>query len=345
MQHAHAFPQSRRAIARIAGMPALLLMVLAAILIGAPRMLPAAISPIDALSAPPTGPAPTLDGPAERAQDNFPGSAYFFAEGAFDPAPQIAQSNDPHVYAIDPGAAASTYVFRAASAGDSLRALNCLTQAIYYEAGNEPEEGQRAVAQVVLNRVRHPAWPGSVCGVVYQDSQRSDMRCQFTFTCDGALLRRPSIAGWARASRIAAQALAGSTYAPAGLATHYHTLAVSPFWSSSLKVVGVIGAHIFYRLPADGPSALRAGYSGREIQPPPYIPRPATNPLLPAAPYPFAGAGGTMASPQPATPYLPQGMLPPAPANLPGTGTKSWSDGLPESTIKPEYRNSGRPLI
>ena len=70
------------------------------------------------------------------------------------------------------------------------RALDCLTSAIYYEAGQESTDGQRAVAQVVLNRVRHPAFPASVCGVVYEGSTRAT-GCQFTFTCDGSLARAP----------------------------------------------------------------------------------------------------------------------------------------------------------
>ena len=72
---------------------------------------------------------------------------------------------------------------------DRRRALLCLTQAVYYEAGFEPLEGRRAVAQVVLNRMRHPAFPKSVCGVVYQGAR--DPVCQFSFVCDGSLYRAP----------------------------------------------------------------------------------------------------------------------------------------------------------
>ena len=77
--------------------------------------------------------------------------------------------------------------YRGRTALDRLRSLDCLAQAIYYEARSESEDGQRAVAQVVLNRVRHPAWPNSVCGVVYQGPMRAGGGCQFTFTCDGSL--------------------------------------------------------------------------------------------------------------------------------------------------------------
>src|SRR5687768_16476229 len=94
---------------------------------------------------------------------------------------------------------APSTVFRAQSPGDQVRSLLCLAEAVYYEARSESEDGQRAVAQVVLNRVRHPAWPGSVCGVVYQGPLRAGRGCQFTFTCDGSLLRLPYGEVWARA--------------------------------------------------------------------------------------------------------------------------------------------------
>ena len=88
-----------------------------------------------------------------------------------------------------PNPAAQPFTLRGADEAARARALECLTSAVYYEAGNESADGQQAVAQVVLNRVRHPAFPSSVCGVVYQGSTRAT-GCQFTFTCDGSLARR-----------------------------------------------------------------------------------------------------------------------------------------------------------
>ena len=114
--------------------------------------------------------------------------------------------------------AARPFAFAAAGDVDRLRALDCLTAAVYYEAAIEPLEGQRAVAQVVLNRVRHPAFPKSVCGVVFQGSERST-GCQFTFTCDGSLGRTPSAASWERARQVAEEAVAGTVYKPVGYAT------------------------------------------------------------------------------------------------------------------------------
>ncbi|MFL6846591.1 MAG: cell wall hydrolase [Allosphingosinicella sp.] len=145
-----------------------------------------------------------------------------------------------------PNPPARPFAIAFATPADRLRAVECLTAAVYYEAAIEPIDGQRAVAQVVLNRVRHPAYPRTVCGVVFQGSERST-GCQFTFTCDGALRRTPSAALWARARTVAEEALAGKVYKPVGWATHYHTNWVVPYWSSSLVKIANVGTHIFYR--------------------------------------------------------------------------------------------------
>jgi len=131
------------------------------------------------------------------------------------------------------------------------RSLECLSQAIYYEARSQSDDGQRAVAQVVLNRVRHPAYPNSVCGVVYQGSERST-GCQFTFTCDGSMNAGVEPYAWQRARRIAEAALHGSVYRPVGLAVNYHTTAIHPYWAPTLVPQVVVGAHIFYRRPGSG---------------------------------------------------------------------------------------------
>lgn len=146
-----------------------------------------------------------------------------------------------------------------AAASDEERALRCLTQAVYFEAGFEPIEGRRAVAQVVLNRLRHPAFPKSVCGVVYQGSALPG--CQFSFTCDGSLRRRPAAGAWAEAQRIAREALAGAVSASVGQATHFHTDYVAPLWAPRLNKILQIGAHIFYRWP--GSWGRRGAFTGR----------------------------------------------------------------------------------
>ncbi|MPT47580.1 MAG: cell wall hydrolase [Sphingobium sp.] len=305
----------------------------------------------------------------DSAAQTFTGSAFFFAEDAFTPTASTPLINDSeHVLALRQVESALSAPFIGQTALDRYRAVNCLTTAIYYEAANEPDEGQRAVAQVVLNRVRHPAWPNSVCGVVYQGSERTDLLCQFTFSCDGAMARLPVADKWARARRVAEQALAGRSYAPAGLATFYHTLAVRPDWSSRLDPVAVIGAHIFYQMRGNNGTklAFNAPYSRREL-----IAGPAQRAWkpLPAGAMPVA------------MPYMPEIAAFNADTSLPATQMNGATDAsanmnngtitsvhrgsaalsstsgqpatvqdlpgqkLPQSTIRPEYQNSGRPLI
>ncbi|MGQ0660094.1 cell wall hydrolase [Sphingosinicella sp.] len=151
--------------------------------------------------------------------------------------------------ATAPGDPAEPFQF--ANGEDNLRgnSLDCLTAAVYYEARSETLDGQRAVAQVVLNRARHPAFPNSVCGVVYQGSQRRT-GCQFSFTCDGSMQRGVrNAAGWETARQVASAALSGFVHSPVGLATHYHTTAIRPWWAPSLTRAITVGAHIFYRWP------------------------------------------------------------------------------------------------
>ena len=177
---------------------------------------------------------------------------------------QALQVNQEIPVASGPNPAATPFVFKG-NAATRKQALECLTSAIYYEAGNESDDGERAVAQVVLNRVRHPAFPASVCGVVYEGSTRPT-GCQFTFTCDGSLYRQPDADGWNRAYRIAEAALSGAVYAPVGFATHYHANYVVPYWASTLAKNAIVGAHIFYRWAGGWgqATAFSDKYAGRE---------------------------------------------------------------------------------
>lgn len=146
-------------------------------------------------------------------------------------------------------------------------ATDCLAQAVYYEAALEPEKGRRAVAQVVLNRVRHPAYPNTVCGVVYQGWNQPV--CQFSFTCDGALMRAPRADLWRDAKAIARDALSGYEVAEVGTATHYHADYVVPYWAFRLGKITQVGRHIFYRFPGSpGRAASFYGsWGGREFKP------------------------------------------------------------------------------
>ncbi len=269
------------------------------------------------------------------------------------------------------GPAVSAYAFRGRTVSDTIRSQLCLASAIYYEAASESEDGQRAVAQVVLNRVRHPAYPNTVCDVVYQGTERGDRLCQFSFACDGSMSRVPARDAWARASRIARAALAGYVFEPVGAATHYHTLAVNPSWNKSLVATTIIGAHIFYRWGGNAgrPGAFYASYTGNEP-----FPGPRAHPIRPYAPspmtFPVAGSQGVIA-----TGPMPGPMVSPARtdgsiAAIQARASESLlaqqaalartlqqqnatarpvaqdnryvSGTLPESDVRPEFRNSGQ---
>ena len=235
--------------------------------------------------------------------------------------------------AADPNPRPDSVVFRAQTAWDQQRSLQCLAEAIYYEARSETEDGQRAVAQVVLNRVRHPAFPKSVCGVVYQGPLRAGGGCQFTFTCDGSLAVPARGIAWERARRLAAEALAGSVYAPVGYATNYHTQYVLPVWAYKLVKSAVIGSHSFYRLPGNfgGPAAFRAAYAGREPAPSAMLAsRAQAQPVLPAAP--ILGTSGMILPARQAY----------AAARPRIDAARLDSDRLPDTGVREEFRTSGQ---
>ena len=150
------------------------------------------------------------------------------------------------------------------SAEDRSRAIQCLALGAMAEAGGG-DAGERAVIQVILNRVRHPAFAKTVCGVVFQGSERGT-GCQFTFTCDGAMARQYSAAAWVAARKRADEALAGKIFAPVGTATHYHTDWVYPVWSPSLEKIARVDTHLFYRWPGywGSRAAARFDYQGGE---------------------------------------------------------------------------------
>lgn len=144
---------------------------------------------------------------------------------------------------IAPARAPRPFRFRGGAA-ERAQALDCLATAALYEVGDDPR-GQRAVMQVILNRVGRPGFPGTICGVVYQGSARST-GCQFSFTCDRSFTRRPQHVGWARARRAARRALSGGTFPAVGRATHYHADWMVPYWRDTLVKVGKVGPHLFY---------------------------------------------------------------------------------------------------
>jgi hypothetical protein len=183
-------------------------------------------------------------------------------------------------------------------------ALQCLTSAVYYEAGREPEAGKRAVAQVVINRWANRAFPKTICGVIHQGAPAPG--CQFSFMCDGALARKPAPDVWRDAETIARAALNGYVETSVGAATHYHADYVVPVWAGTMLKLTKLGRHIFYRWPGaaafvvahpDEPVAATPAetplVSGR-ASPPPVAPSTA-NP--PAAPAPIPSSAQTTTKP------------------------------------------------
>ena len=123
----------------------------------------------------------------------------------------------------------------------------CLATAIYFEARGESYRGQAAVAQVVLNRVKHSVYPNTICGVVYQNQSRRNA-CQFSFACDGIPERVTETAAWNQSKEVAQKVLSGEVYLPeVANSTHYHATYVSPRWAPRLRKMTKIGLHIFYR--------------------------------------------------------------------------------------------------
>lgn len=154
-------------------------------------------------------------------------------------------------YAFQPASDAATVAARFDNDRGAAKArrrsdLECLTQAVYFEARGESVRGQAAVAQVVLNRVKHPAYPKSVCAVVFQGAGRKH-GCQFSFACDGSMKKRRESQAWARARDIATRTLAGAARAEIGSATHFHTRTVSPAWAPQMLRVANVGTHVFYK--------------------------------------------------------------------------------------------------
>lgn len=233
------------------------------------------------------------------------------------------------------------FSMRLASATDRGRALDCLSTALYYEAASESDDGQRAVAQVILNRVRHPAFPATVCGVVYQGSERAS-GCQFSYACDGAMARTPSRSGMMRATRIAAAALAGYVFKPVGLATHYHTFAVTPAWNRHLVMTAAIGAHFFHRWQGwwGTPAAFASIYRGGEPVPGPH------RPVAPAADLPrvLAAASAAVRAVSPAPiptiqPAYAETSIPRLPA--PATTGETFPDS---GQVLDRWKDAGQPL-
>ncbi|MFD1695213.1 cell wall hydrolase [Roseibium aestuarii] len=180
--------------------------------------------------------------PDTLANTKDPFDALFGAAQYEDDMPPPEDPENPHWWAQKP-LPASAY---------SDKEQKCLAEAIYFEARGENEDGQVAVAQVVLNRVKNPAYPDSICGVVYQNQNKRN-RCQFSFACDGIPDRISQPASWSTAKKLAKQVTSGERYLKmVDASTHYHATYVAPRWRKSMAKRGQIGLHVFYKTYAGG---------------------------------------------------------------------------------------------
>ena len=293
--------------------------------------------------------APIIATPSSgyEADDHFPGAALLYAT---TPTGSSVEHGTTGTIALPPlpvsSALADEIALRAVGVVPALpfsmahnspvdrgRAIQCLTAAIYYEAASEPEAGQQAVAQAILNRVRHPAFPATVCGVVYQGSEHAG--CQFSFACDGSMARIPSRRDWDKAQRVAVLALAGRVYAPVGLATHYHTYAVTPAWNRALVMTDAVGAHFFHRWKGywGTPAAFHQRYAGGEPVPGPHPSIPSPPPFL------LAVAAAPAVVPADTKPVPRDGGKPVEAAAPPAADTLP-----PASTVLDRWKDSGKPL-
>jgi len=215
--------------------------------------------------------------------------------------------------------------FHMVGALSASRDLQCLTEAVYWEARGEGAAGMAAVAQVVLNRVRHPAFPKTVCGVVYQGA--SDGDCQFSFACQ-AHSNHDEDDSWRRAREVASRALSGHVMSAVGQATNFHAVSVTPGWMTSLQKVAQIGSHIFYRF-GHGGQARDVRYAA---EPATQTPQPALASLVPSF-----GSGTASAQSKPSQPVAlsvtekaaPEGDPATAPAPQPAAAGARVVDALP----------------
>ena len=171
-----------------------------------------------------------------------------FASGTLQLAPAIGgDANGPsHRLPARPSRGSSFKYKGESQAEFEERERRCLSTAIYFEARGEPLQGQIAVGQVIMNRVRSPQFPETICGVVYQGQMAPG--CQFSFACDGKTDTPKNDSHWALAQKLARQITSGEVWLPEiGYSTFYHADYVSPYWKSTMNKINSIGRHIFYK--------------------------------------------------------------------------------------------------
>ncbi len=204
----------------------------------------------------PGGESPS--GPAEAGGADSIAVAYAPSDDGVSGAPFHAvireAAGNPNVVLPDAPATHAWVNNALPASAESASELKCLSTAIYFEARGEPEDGQLAVAQVVLNRVKNPTYPNTICGVVYQNKSKRN-RCQFSFACDGRPERVTDKVAWAKAEDLARRSVEEQKETfleEVGSATHYHATYVRPRWASRMTRTESIGRHIFYNTRRGG---------------------------------------------------------------------------------------------
>lgn len=205
-----------------------------------------------AIGAEPEGPT---EGPAGKVGEETSGGVIVAYADAAEPVTKVPfdavikkGSLDPNVVMPNAPATHAWVNNPLPASARSESELKCLATAIYFEARGEPEEGQLAVAQVVLNRLKNPAYPNTICGVVYQNKTKR-YRCQFSFACDGRSDRITDARSWATAQALAKRSVeeqANTFISAVGSSTHYHATYVHPRWARRMTETDKIGRHIFY---------------------------------------------------------------------------------------------------
>lgn len=201
-----------------------------------PQAVPVRVAAID--------PAKTLDPSASEALGAIDDAAPSLVIPKRRPDSQVAYA--PSSGGLD-GIAADTPVKAKDGKKWSQKEMQCLATAIYFEARGEAYRGQVAVAQVVMNRVKHRLYPSTICGVVFQNQSKRNA-CQFSFACDGIPERINEPKPWKQAQEIAKGVVDGNLYlTEVGFATHYHATYVYPHWAPRMKKLTKVGLHVFYQ--------------------------------------------------------------------------------------------------
>jgi len=206
---------------------------------------------------------PTTSAIALKASVGAPGMMNALAASSFNAVLDVDGFRpSPAEIAYHPSPEAMNFRYQGESQAEfQERERRCLATAIYFEARGEPVRGQVAVAQVILNRVRSPLFPETICGVVYQGQNQKG--CQFSFACDGKTDIPRNDAQWAQAQDISRQITAGELWLPeVGYSTFYHANYVSPYWAGSMSKIDKIGRHIFYKKHNEQPYVVEASAGG-----------------------------------------------------------------------------------